>query len=110
MQNFENKLAFRKKLLIILGGIFDKNMLNLNLKELEQTLLQENFWKDKELVKKTVKQKKIFEDILNSYQKSINEINNIKDLFILATQEKNEEIIEDCNIKIQPNSKRNKKK
>ena len=62
--------------------------------------MQENFWKDKELVKKTVKQKKNFEDILNSYQESLNEINNIKDLFNLATQEKDEETIEDCNLKI----------
>jgi len=63
--------------------------------------LQENFWKDKELVKKTVKQKKIFENILNSYNHSLNEINNIKDLFNLATQEKDDEIIEDCNQKIE---------
>jgi peptide chain release factor 2 len=63
--------------------------------------LQENFWKDKELVKKTVKQKKIFENILDSYRKSLDELNSTKDLFILATQEKDEEIIQDCNIKIQ---------
>ena len=63
--------------------------------------MQENFWKDKELVKKTVKQKKIFENILNSYNHSLNEINNIKDLFNLATQEKDDEIIQDCNLKIE---------
>ncbi len=87
--------------MVILGGIFDKHNVKSKLAELEQTLLQKNFWKDKELVKKTVKQKKIFEDILNSYKNSLNEINNVKDLFILATQEKNEEIIEDCNLKIE---------
>ena len=52
------------------------------------------------MAKKKVKQKNKFEDILNSYQDSLKEINNIKDLFILATQEKNVEIIEDCNLKI----------
>ena len=52
--------------------------------------------KDKKLVKSTVKQKKIFEDILNSFKNSLKEINNIKDLFNLASIEKNEEIIEDC--------------
>ena len=71
------------------------------LEELDKTLLQKNFWKDKKLVKKTVKQKKIFEDILNSYKKSLSEINNTKDLFALATQEKDDEIIEDCNLKIE---------
>ena len=70
------------------------------LKALESTLHQENFWKDKVLVKKTVKQKKIFEEILNSYNSSLKEVENLKDLFLLANQEKNDEIINDCNLKI----------
>jgi peptide chain release factor 2 len=90
-----------KILLIILGGIFDKNDVENRLKELENTVLQENFWKDKDLVKKTIKQKKIFSDILNSFKISLNEINNIKDLFNLATQEKDEETLQDCNFKIE---------
>ena len=57
-----------KNLWIISGGIFDNNKIEIKLKELEQISLKENFWKDKELVKKTVKQKKIFENILNSYK------------------------------------------
>lgn len=63
--------------------------------------MQENFWKDKELVKKTVKQKKVFEDILNSYQNSNSDFNNLKDLYALAVEEKNDEIINDCNQKIE---------
>ena len=86
--------------MIISGGIFDKHNIQTKLKELEEITLQENFWKNKELVKKTVKQKKIFEDILNSYKKSLSEINNLKDLYNLAAQEKDDEIIQDCNIKI----------
>jgi len=86
--------------LIILGGIFEKHNIQTKLKELEEITLQENFWKNKELVKKTVKQKKIFEDILNSYKKSSSEINNLKDLYNLASQEKDDEMIQDCNIKI----------
>ena len=65
-----------KNLLIILGGIFDKKMLK-KIKELEKISLKKIFGKIKDLVKKTVKQKKIFEDILNSYKKSL------KDLIIL---------------------------
>jgi len=86
--------------LIISGGIFEKNNIETKLKELEEITLQENFWKNKELVKKTVKQKKIFEDILISYKKSLSEINNLKDLYNLASQEKDDETIQDCNIKI----------
>ena len=52
------------------------------------------------LSKKTVKQKKFFEDILNSSDKLKKELENVKDLFNLATEEKDEEIIKDCFKKI----------
>ena len=60
-----------------------------------------NFWKDKEKVKKTVKEKKIFESILNSYHKNFQEVNNLKDLFTLALEEKNDEILQECDTKIE---------
>ena len=63
------------------------------LNEIEKVLQQENFWKDKDKVKKTVKQRKFFENILSSYKNYCLEISNIKDLFRLGTEEKNEEII-----------------
>ena len=50
--------------------------------------------------KKTVNQKKIFENIFDSYNRLLKETKNIKDLFQLAVQEKSEETIEDCNEKI----------
>ena len=66
---------------------------------------QENFWKDKNLAKKTIKQKKIFEEILNSYNFSLKEIDNLKDLYYLANSENEEELKEDCNRKIEEISK-----
>ena len=50
--------------------------------------------------KKNSKAKKIFEDILNSYNKLNNELENTKDLFDLATQEKDEITVQDCTKKI----------
>ena len=100
MQNFENKLNSTEKTLKISGGIFDKFQVELKLKEIEITLQKDNFWKNKELAKKTIKQKKVFEDILNNYKETVKEILDLKELFILASQEKNEEIINDCNFKI----------
>ena len=46
--------------------------------------------------KRVVKQKKIFEDLLKSFNNFSNEISNLKELYNLASQEKNDEIIEDC--------------
>ena len=56
--------------------------------ELEQISLKENFWKDQNLVKKTVKQKKFFEDIVNSYNQSSKDFSNLKDLYALAHKRK----------------------
>ena len=81
-------------------GIFDKENIEEKLKELEKITSNKNFWKDKNLVKKTVKAKKFFEDILNSYNRLNNELENIKDLFDLATQEKDEDTLHDCIKKI----------
>ena len=63
---------------------------------MEQISSKDNFWKDKNLVKKTVKQKKIFEDILNTYKKLVKDLNNLKDLHSLASEEKDEDTINDC--------------
>ena len=82
-------------------GIFDKNKVEEKLKHIENNLLKENFWKDKTFVKSTVKQKKLFEDILFTYKNSVKEINNIKDLYNLASLENNEEIKDDCIFKIE---------
>ena len=89
-----------RKSLKIYGGIFDKEKVEAKLKELEKTLLLENFWKDKELAKKTIKQKKKLENISNSYKSNLSEIINIKDLFKLASQENDEDTIKDCISKV----------
>ena len=68
---------------------------------MEQISSKDNFWKDKNLVKKTVKQKKIFEDILNTYKKLVKDINNLKDLHSLASEEKDEDTINDCIKKVE---------
>ena len=86
--------------MIISGGIFENNNIKSKLEEIEKTLLGKNFWKDKTKVKKTVKEKKIYENILNSYKELSEEIINIKDLYNLALEEKNDETLSDCDITI----------
>ena len=68
---------------------------------MEQISSKDNFWKDKNLVKKTVKQKKTFEDILNTYKKLVKDLNNLKDLHSLASEEKDEDTINDCIKKVE---------
>ena len=103
MENFESKLKlYQKTWLNNIGGIFDNENIKDKIKELEQIF----FYKKisgvvKNLVKKTVKQKKFFEDILNSYTKSLKDFNNLKDLSHLASQEKDDDTIHDCEKKFQ---------
>ena len=66
MQNFENSLLSAKALENI-RGIFDKNKVLSKLQELEKELSKENFWKDNNNAKKTIKLKKNFEKIFYSY-------------------------------------------
>ena len=100
MENLNSKILIAEKTLDNVRGIFDKNDIQNRLDGLSKSLLKENFWKDKKLVKQTVKKKKLYEDILNSYNNSVNDLQNLKDLYNLAQQEKNDEIINECNEKI----------
>jgi peptide chain release factor 2 len=81
---------------IILGGIFENNKIYSKIEELTFLTLNENFWKDKKKVKKVVKEKKLYEDIVASLKKSDSEIDNLKDLYNLSVEEKNEDVLKDC--------------
>ena len=54
--------------------------------------MDENFWKNNSQAKKIIKEKTNFENILNSYKNSLNEINDLKELHNLALEEKNQNV------------------
>ena len=47
-------------------------------------MLDANFWQDKSRSKNIIQEKKLFEDLVNSYNKSINELRDLDDLKELA--------------------------
>ncbi len=55
-------------------------------------MLDANFWQDKINSKKIIKEKKLYEDLINSYEQSINKIKDLEDLNELAVEEKNQSI------------------
>ena len=55
-------------------------------------MLEANFWQDKENSKKVIKEKKLFEDLLNTYKFSIGKLSDLEDLSELAVEEKNESV------------------
>ncbi len=52
-------------------------------------MLDANFWQDKNNSKKVVKEKKLFEDLINSQNNSIKKLTDLNDLYELATEEQN---------------------
>ena len=55
-------------------------------------MLEANFWQDKINSKKIIKEKKLYEDLINSYEQSIKKIRDLEDLNTLAIEEKNQSI------------------
>ena len=47
-------------------------------------MLEENFWQNKSNSQKIIKEKKLFEDLINSYDYSINQLKDLSDLYELA--------------------------
>ena len=55
-------------------------------------MLDANFWKDKIKSKSLIKEKKLFEDLINSHSQSVIKLNELNELNQLAIEENNEEI------------------
>ena len=82
------------------GGIFEKNEIKEKILIFDDKILQENFWKDKLSAQKILKEKKFFSDILNKFNFTINEFNNLEQLLNLAIKENEIEVVKDCEKKI----------
>ena len=55
-------------------------------------MLDANFWQDKSGSTKILKEKKLFENLINSYESSLNKLNDLDDLNKLALEENNTNI------------------
>ena len=58
-------------------------------------MLEANFWQDKSKSKKIIKEKKLHEDLINSYENSVKSLKDLEELNFLAIEEKNENIIKE---------------
>ena len=89
MKNIQILKKKLKKLTNELRSIFEKNKIYSKLEQLDKKMLSANFWQDKTDSQKTIKEKKLFEDLINSYEESINKHKDLDDLYSLATEENN---------------------
>ena len=84
----------------MLGGTFDKNKIKDKIKNFDKKISQGDFWKDKLTAQKILKEKKFFGNILENYNFTINELENLEQLLELASYENNSVVIKDCEKKI----------
>ncbi len=56
-------------------------------------MLETNFWQDKSNSQKVIKEKKLYEELINSYKNSSKSIIDLNELNELALEEKNQSVI-----------------
>ncbi|MDC3205949.1 peptide chain release factor 2 [Candidatus Pelagibacter sp.] len=75
-----------------LRSIFENNNIYSKLQSLNTKMLEANFWQDKSNSQKVVKEKKFFEDLINSLNSSVEKLNDFEDLNQLALEENNSDV------------------
>ena len=84
----------------MLGGIFDKNKIKEKIQIFDKKIANQNFWKDKIVAQKILKEKNFFDNIINNFHFTMNELENIEQLIELASKENDVVVIKDCEKKI----------
>jgi len=56
-------------------------------------MLEQNFWQDKSNSQKIIKEKKLYEELINSHDNSVKSLIDLQELNELALEEKNQTII-----------------
>ena len=82
--------------MLIFGGTFDENNIEVKIQNLDKKILEENFWKDRNKAQKIVKEKSFFEDIFKNFIVTNDELKNLEDLFDLAIKEDDSQVVKDC--------------
>ena len=80
---------------IILGGIFEKNKISEKIKNFDDKISEEKFWKDKLSAQKILKEKNFFEKIIENFKSTINETENLEQLIELALKENDVAVVKD---------------
>ena len=78
-----------KRLIKEWRSIFEKNDIYKKLEVHNKKILDVNFWKDKSNSQKVIKEKKLYEELVSSYEKSINNLKDFDELNKLAIEERN---------------------
>ncbi|MDC1254513.1 peptide chain release factor 2 [Pelagibacteraceae bacterium] len=93
--------------------MFEKNDIRQKLEKNNAKMLESNFWQNKSISQKIIKEKKLYEDLINSYENTSVSLTDLDELNNLATEEKNQSIIKEVLesiIKLKKTAKQNETK
>ncbi|MDB0066684.1 peptide chain release factor 2 [Candidatus Pelagibacter sp.] len=89
--------------------MFEKNDIHSKLEGNNKKMLENNFWQDKGNSQKVIKEKKLYEELITSYNNSVKSLLDLQELNELALEEKNQIIINDVLANIKDLKKKAKK-
>lgn len=78
-----------------MGGLFDLDSLKKNLANLKQKTTDQNLWDNPEEAQVLLKKQSNIQDTISKYEDIFHEDSSIRELFELAVQEDNKEVIDD---------------
>ena len=84
----------------MLGGIFDKNNIKEKIETFNTKIIEKDFWKNKISAQKIVKEKKFLENIVNDFNSTVIELENLEELLELALKENDITVAKECEKKI----------
>ena len=84
-----------RKLTTELRSIFEKNDIRQKLEKNNAKMLESDFWQNKSISQKIIKEKKLYEDLINSYKNTSVSLTDLDELNNLAIEEKNQSIIKE---------------
>ena len=89
-----------KKLIRESRSIFENRKIFSKLKEINNKIQNPKFWEKKIEAEKYIKEKKLYDDLISSYNSSNQDCNDLYDLYNLAMEEHNKSVINDTLLKI----------
>ena len=84
----------------MLGGIFEKNDIQVKIQTFDKKITETDFWKDKLSAQKILKEKKFLENIFHNFNSAVNELENLEELLKLASKENDTVVVKDCSEKL----------
>tara|TARA_Y100000817_G_scaffold218484_1_gene172203 strand:+ start:521 stop:1579 length:1059 start_codon:yes stop_codon:yes gene_type:complete len=89
-----------------LRSFFEKQGIESKLVEINKLILNSDFWENKSNSEKILKEKKIYDELINSYKNSFQKCNEIIEFYNLAKEENNIELVKESIINLKELNKK----